>query len=54
MDGYVFLLGGAAVSWRSCKQNCVALSTAESEYIAFTGSCLASKPDRRFVEEDSA
>jgi len=34
MSAYVLLLEGAAVSWKSCKQNCVALSTAESEYIA--------------------
>ncbi len=35
-SGYVFLLGGAAISWRSHKQTCVALSTAESEYIALS------------------
>ena len=34
--GYVFLLGGAAVSWKSGKQTCVALSTAEAEYIALS------------------
>ena len=32
-SGYVFLLGGAAVSWKSTKQTTVALSTAEAEYI---------------------
>ena len=33
-SGYVFELSGAAVSWRSKKQSCVALSTAEAEYMA--------------------
>ena len=33
-SGYVFKLSGAAVSWRSKKQSCVALSTAEAEYMA--------------------
>lgn len=35
-SGYVFMLGGAAISWRSSKQTCVALSTAEAEYIALS------------------
>ena len=30
----MFQCCGAAVSWRSCKQSCVALSTAEAEYVA--------------------
>ena len=33
-SGFVFKLCGAAISWRSKKQSCVALSTAEAEYIA--------------------
>ena len=32
--GYVFVIGGAAVSWKCKKQACVALSTAEAEYIS--------------------
>ena len=35
-SGYVFLLGGAAVSWKSAKQTTVALSTAEGDYIALS------------------
>ena len=35
-SGYVFMLGGAAVSWRSSKQSSVALSTAEAEYVALS------------------
>ncbi|KAL1279422.1 hypothetical protein QQF64_026095 [Cirrhinus molitorella] len=34
MSGHMFQISGAAVSWRSKKQTCVALSTAEAEYMA--------------------
>src|SRR3954462_12403004 len=33
-SGYVFILNGAAVSWRSAKQSVVARSSTESEYMA--------------------
>ena len=32
--GFVFMISGAAISWNSKKHTCVALSTAEAEYIA--------------------
>ncbi|CAI7894313.1 unnamed protein product [Closterium sp. NIES-53] len=32
--GYVFVFGGAAVSWSSSRINCVTLSSKESEYVA--------------------
>ena len=35
-SGYCFEVGGTIVSWRSNKQSCVALSTAEAEYIALS------------------
>ena len=35
-SGYVFMLGGAIVSWMSKKQPVVALSSTESEYIALS------------------
>ena len=35
-SGYTFQMSGATVSWRSKKQTCVALSTAEAEYIALS------------------
>ena len=35
-SGYMFLQGGAAISWKSNKQPCVALSTTESEYVALS------------------
>jgi uncharacterized membrane protein len=31
MSGYVFTLGGVAVSWRSCKQTILTWSTMEAE-----------------------
>ena len=34
--GYLFQIGGTAVSWMSKKQSCVALSTAEAEYMALS------------------
>jgi hypothetical protein len=32
--GYVFTVGGCAISWRACLQPTVALSTTEVKYIA--------------------
>jgi hypothetical protein len=34
MSGYVFTLGGATVSWRSCKQTILTRSTMEAELAA--------------------
>jgi hypothetical protein len=39
VGGYVFTLGGAAISWNSKKQSLVSLSTDESEYSTFTEGC---------------
>ena len=33
-SGYVFTLGGGAISWKSSKQTCIARSTMKSEFIA--------------------
>ena len=33
-SGYVFTLGGGAISWKSAKQTCIVYSTMESEFIA--------------------
>ena len=35
-SGYIFQVSGGAVTWRSKKQSCVALSTAEAEYTALS------------------
>jgi hypothetical protein len=34
LTGYVFIVGGCAISWRACVQPIVALSTTEAEYVA--------------------
>jgi hypothetical protein len=36
VSGYVWSLGGGPISWSAKKQNCIALSTTEAEYIALT------------------
>ena len=36
VSGFVWSLGGGPISWSSKKQNCIALSTTEAEYIALT------------------
>ena len=38
-SGYIFTLGGGAVSWKSFKQTCIARSTMESELIALEKAC---------------
>ena len=35
-SGYLFKVGGAPISWKSRKQSCVALSTAEAEYMSLS------------------
>ena len=35
-SGYIFQVGGGSVSWKCSKQSCVALSTAEAEYMALS------------------
>ena len=41
-SGYMFQVGGTAISWRSKKQACVALSTAEAEYVALASAAQES------------
>ena len=36
-SGFIFMLAGAPISWQSCAQATVALSSTDSEYIAFAG-----------------
>ncbi|GKE45242.1 zinc finger, CCHC-type containing protein, partial [Tanacetum coccineum] len=38
-SGWVFLLGGGAISWASKKQTCITGSTIESEFVALATAC---------------
>nr|GFA16102.1 uncharacterized mitochondrial protein AtMg00810-like [Tanacetum cinerariifolium] len=38
-SGGIQFLGDKLVSWMSKKQNCTAMSSAESEYVALSASC---------------
>jgi len=50
-SGYVFTLGGAAVSWKSSKQTCIARSTMESEFIALDKTGEEAEWLRNFLED---
>ena len=39
LTGYVFTIGGCAVSWKASLQATVALSTTEAEYMAISEAC---------------
>ena len=36
ISSFVWSLGGGPISWSAKKQNCIALSTTEAEYVALT------------------
>lgn len=50
-SGYVFTIGGGAVSWKSSKQTCIARSTMESEFIALDKAGEEAEWLRNFLEE---
>nr|GEZ18240.1 retrovirus-related Pol polyprotein from transposon TNT 1-94 [Tanacetum cinerariifolium] len=50
-SGYVFTLGGAAISWKSSKQTVIAKSTMESEFIALDKCGEEGEWLRQFVED---
>ena len=49
-SGFVFLLGNSAISWSSKKQTCVASSTMESEFIAFSSTVQEGVWLKRFLD----
>ena len=49
--GYVFTIGGGAVSWKSSKQTCIARSTMESEFIALDKAGEEAEWLRNFLED---
>ncbi|XP_035838942.1 secreted RxLR effector protein 161-like [Helianthus annuus] len=50
-NGYVFTLGGVAISWKSSKQMVIARSTIESEFIALDKAGEEAKWLCQFVED---
>ncbi|KAF3636023.1 hypothetical protein FXO37_25685 [Capsicum annuum] len=52
-SGYVFTIGGGAVSWKSSKQTCIVLSTMESEFIALDKAGEEAEWLRNFLEDIS-
>ena len=52
-SGYIFTLGGAAISWKSSKQTCIARLTMESEFIALDKAAAEAEWLRHFVEDNS-
>ncbi|CAL2230985.1 unnamed protein product [Prunus armeniaca] len=50
-SGYVFLLGGAAISWASKKQTIISRSTMESELIALDTACTEAEWIKNFLLE---
>ncbi|XP_071688027.1 secreted RxLR effector protein 161-like [Rutidosis leptorrhynchoides] len=50
-SGYVFTLGGAAISWKSCKQTVIARSIMESEFIALDKCGEEAEWLRQFTED---
>ena len=50
-SGYIFILNGAAVSWRSAKQSIVAKSSTESEYIAASEAAQEAIWMKEFITE---
>lgn len=50
-SGYLFVVAGGTVSWRSHRQHAVALSTAESEYISATEASKEMVWLKGFIEE---
>lgn len=49
--GWIALFNGSALSWTSHKQTCVALSTAEAEYISMSDCCKEIRWLRLFLAE---
>ena len=53
-SGYSFIIGDTCISWSRRKQTCVALSTAEAEYVALAHACqegvLLGKLEGKYTE----
>ncbi|GKA91711.1 hypothetical protein Tco_0813636 [Tanacetum coccineum] len=49
-SGYVFVLNGGAVDWKSAKQSTIAMSSIEAEYIAAAKASMKAVWMRRFID----
>jgi len=47
--GFVFLLGGGAISWKSAKQSLVAASIMEAEFVACFGATIQANWLQNFI-----
>ena len=50
-SGFVFVMNGGAVSWKSSKQDVVALSTTESEYVAASLAAQEAAWMKKFIDD---
>ncbi|GJY96245.1 hypothetical protein Tco_0512606 [Tanacetum coccineum] len=50
-SGWVFLLGGGAISWASKKQTCITGSTMEFEFVALAATCKEAEWLRNLIHE---
>ena len=50
-SGYLFMMNGAAISWKSRKQTCNALSMAEFKYVALVGATQEATWIRHLLED---
>ena len=50
-SGYVFCMNGGVISWKSKKQDCVSLSTAEAEYVALSSAAQESVWLKKLITE---
>jgi hypothetical protein len=51
VSGYLFLVSGGVVSWRSQRQSVVALSSTEAEYVALAEACKEAAWLRRLLDD---
>ena len=51
VSGWIFMYGNGAVSWRSLKQTCVALSTPEAEYLSVSDAGKEARSLRKLQSE---
>jgi hypothetical protein len=50
-SGYVFIMNGGAIAWKSSKQNVVAQSTTESEYVAASEAAQEAAWMKKFIAD---